>query len=82
MGVRELLAGDPAAPFERASEADAATLALRHCGVHASRVTRVETVDMVTLGKPMGNGRPPLAFDAADATRLVSELAAVLKERA
>ena len=43
MGVRELLAADLAAPFERATESDAATLALRHWGVHAARVTRVDT---------------------------------------
>jgi Ser/Thr protein kinase RdoA (MazF antagonist) len=43
MGVRDLLAGDLAAPFERATEADAVTLALRHWGVRAERATRVDT---------------------------------------
>ncbi len=43
MGVRELLASELAAPFERATEADAVTLALRHWGVRAERATRVDT---------------------------------------
>jgi len=43
MGVPELLAAELAAPFERATEADAATALLRHWGLIAERANRVET---------------------------------------
>jgi len=43
MGVTELLRAELAAPFERATEADAATLVARHWGLRSERATRVDT---------------------------------------
>src|SRR5664279_5120080 len=43
MGVSELLAAEVAAPFERATDADAATLVRRHWGITPARANRVDT---------------------------------------
>lgn len=43
MGVRELLASELAAPFERATDTDAAAIVARHWGLHAERANRVDT---------------------------------------
>jgi hydroxylysine kinase len=43
MSVRELLAAEVAAPFERATDADAATVVRRHWGLTSARANRVDT---------------------------------------
>ncbi|HEY4224259.1 MAG TPA: phosphotransferase [Pseudolysinimonas sp.] len=43
MGVPELLAAELATPFERATDADAVTIARRHWGLTADRAHRVDT---------------------------------------
>ena len=43
MDVRELLAAELAAPFERTTAADAGTLVARHWGLRAERAIRVDT---------------------------------------
>jgi hydroxylysine kinase len=78
MGMRELLANDLAAPFERASSADAAALALRHWGVRAERAVRIDTERDDTFRVETGEGGFALkiAHPADDAAVIELQVAA------
>jgi len=78
MGVRELLANDLAAPFERATPADVATLALRHWGVRAERATRVDTErdDTFHVETPTGGYALKIAHPGDDPAVIELQVAA------